>query len=265
MGAEDYVPLSDDGGAVHGRVRRSDGTGIAGAALTLIDSAGRQIGRDVSGSDGGYHLPAPEIGSYVLIAAAGAHQPQASVVSVGGGPVAVDVVLTGTSSLTGLVTVAGSGSPVPGAVATLADAAGDVVGTRATGSDGSYLFDELVPGAFTLVISAEGYQPVALGVTVPGTGQHRQDVALVGGSRLRGVATVGDGRAVPDARITLLDRAGNVVAMTTTDDTGEYAFSDLPEGDYTVIASGYPPVASALRMNGGETGRHDVRLGHPEV
>jgi EmrB/QacA subfamily drug resistance transporter len=266
MGAEDYVPLSDDiGGAVHGRVRRSDGTGIAGAALTLIDSAGRQIGRDVSGSDGGYHLPAPEIGSYVLIAAAGAHQPQASVVSVGGGPVAVDVVLTGTSSLAGLVTVAGSGSPVPGAVATLADAAGDVVGTRATGSDGSYLFDELVPGAFTLLISAEGYQPVALGVTVPGTGQHRQDVALVGGSRLRGVATVGDGRAVPDARITLLDRAGNVVAMTTTDDTGEYAFSDLPEGDYTVIASGYPPVASALRMNGGETGRHDVRLGHPEV
>jgi uncharacterized protein YfaS (alpha-2-macroglobulin family) len=90
-------------------------------------------------------------------------------------------------------------------------------------------------------------------------------VALTGGSRLRGVATVGDGRAVPDARITLLDRAGNVVAMTTTDDAGEYAFSDLSEGDYTVIASGYPPVASTLRMNGGETGRHDVRLGHPEA
>ncbi|HEX9335650.1 MAG TPA: MFS transporter, partial [Pseudonocardiaceae bacterium] len=61
MGAEDYVPVSSDtDGAVHGRVRRSDGTGIAGAALTLIDSAGRQIGRDVSGSDGEYHLPAPE-------------------------------------------------------------------------------------------------------------------------------------------------------------------------------------------------------------
>ncbi|HYS35466.1 MAG TPA: carboxypeptidase-like regulatory domain-containing protein, partial [Pseudonocardiaceae bacterium] len=162
--------------------------------------------------------------------------------------------------------VAGAGTPVAGAVATLADAAGDVVGTRATGADGSYLFDELVAGAYTLVISAEAYQPVALGVTVPGTGQHRQDVALTGGSRLRGVAmTSGEGRIVPDARITLLDRAGNVVAITTTDDAGEYAFSDLPEGDYTVIASGYPPVASTLRMNGGETGRHDVRLGHPEA
>lgn len=261
----DYVPNGGGGGAVHGRVRRADGTGIAGAALTLIDSSGRQIGRNVSGSDGEYQLPAPESGSYVLIASAGAHQPQASVVSVNGTPVAVDVVLAGTSSLAGLVTIAGKGTPVPGAIVTLADDHGDVVGARATGQDGAYLFDELVAGAFTLVVSAEGFQPVATGVTVPGTGQQRQDVALAGGSRLRGVATVGDGRAVPDARITLLDRAGNVVAMTTTDESGEYAFSDLPEGDYTVIASGYPPVASTLRMTGGELGQHDVRLGHPEA
>jgi uncharacterized protein YfaS (alpha-2-macroglobulin family) len=201
----------------------------------------------------------------VLIASAGAHQPQASVVSVNGSPVAVDVVLTGTSSLAGVVTVAGKGTPVPGALATLADERGDVVGARATDDSGSYLFDELVAGNYTLVISAEGYRPVATGVAVPGTGQHRQDIQLAGGSRLRGVATVGDGRAVPDARITLLDRAGNVVAMTTTDESGEYAFSDLPEGDYTVIASGYPPVASTLRMVGGEHGQHDVRLGHPEA
>jgi uncharacterized surface anchored protein len=150
------------------------------------------------------------------------------------------------------------------ATATLTDGTGEVVGAQTTGADGRYLFEELVAGLYTLVVSAESYQPVAVGVTVPGTGRCEQDVALQGGSRLRGVATVGDGRAVPDARITLLDRQGNVVAMTTTDDTGEYAFTDLPEGDYTVIASGYPPVASALRVAGGDQGRHDVRLGHPE-
>jgi hypothetical protein len=263
--ADDFVPLDDARPGVHGWVRRSDGTGIGGAALTLIDSVGRQIGRNVSGSDGGFDLPVPEPGSYVLIAAAGAHQPQATVVSVGGGPVPVDVVLTGTSSLTGTVTVAGKGVPVPSATATLADGNGEVVGSRTTGEDGAYLFDELVAGTYTLVVSAEAYQPVAVSVGVPGTGRHQQDVELVGGSRLHGIATVGDGRSVPDARITLLDRAGNVVAMTTTDDSGEYVFSDLPEGDYTVIASGYPPVASTLRMGGGEHGTHDVRLGHPEV
>jgi EmrB/QacA subfamily drug resistance transporter len=262
---EDFVPsYQPEGPGVHGWVRRADGSGIVGAALTLIDSGGRQIGRNVSGSDGGFDLPVPEPGSYVLIAAAGAHQPEATVVSVGTVPVPVDVVLTGTSSLTGVVTVAGKGVPVTAATATLADSTGEVIGAQTTGADGRFLFDELVAGMYTLVVSAEAYSPVATGVSVPGTGQCERDVALIGGSRLRGVATVGDGRAVPDARITLLDRTGNVVAVATTDDSGEYAFSDLPEGDYTVIASGYPPVASTLRVSGGEHGQHDVRLGHPE-
>jgi hypothetical protein len=263
---DEFVPYQQqEGPGVHGWVRRADGSGIVGAALTLIDSGGRQIGRNASGSDGGFDLPVPEPGSYVLIASASAHQPQATVVLIGDGPVPVDVVLTGTSSLAGTITAAVRGVPVAAATVTLADSAGEVVGSHTTGGDGTYVFDELVAGAYTLVVSAEAYQPTAVGVVVPGTGRCEQDVALAGGARLRGVATVGDGRAVPDARVTLLDRAGNVVAMTTTDDTGEYAFSDLPEGDYTVIASGYPPVASTLRVNGGEQGKHDVRLGHPET
>jgi EmrB/QacA subfamily drug resistance transporter len=263
--SEDYLPYHAESGSVHGRVRRSDGTGIEGAALTLIDSSGRQIGRNASGPDGVFDLPAPEPGSYVLIASAGAHQPQASVVSVGNGPVTTDVVLSGTSSLAGLVTVSGRGVAVAKATVTLADDHGEVVGARTTAEDGRFVFDELLGGNYTLVVSAEAYQPVALGVAVSGTGQSVQDVELVGGSRLHGVATVGEGRVVPDARITLLDRMGNVIAMATTDHEGEYAFSDLPEGDYTVIASGYPPVASTLRVNGGEHGQHDVRLGHPEA
>jgi EmrB/QacA subfamily drug resistance transporter len=259
-----FSSFQQDGPSVYGWVRRSDGSGIVGAALTLIDSAGRQIGRNVSGSDGGFDLPVSQSGSYVLIASAGAHQPHAAVVAVDGGPVAVDVVLTGTSSLAGMVTVAGQEAPIMLATATLTDGSGEVIGAQTTGADGRYLFEELIAGTYTLVVSAESYQPAAVGVTVPGTGRCEQDVALRGGSRLHGVATVGEGRIVPDARITLLDRQGNVVAMTTTDDTGEYAFTDLPEGDYTVIASGYPPVASALRVSGGGHGQHDVRLGHPE-
>ena len=262
---EEFVPFQPDGPGVHGRVRRADGSGIAGAALTLIDTGGRQIGRNVSDVDGGFHLPVPESGSYVLIASAGAHQPEATVVAVGAGPVGVDVVLTGTSSLAGVVTVAGKGTPVAGAITTLANSDGEVVGAQATALDGRYRFEELLAGTYTLVVSAEAYQPVAIGVGLPGTGQTEQNVELNGGSRLRGVASVADGRIVPDARITLLDKTGNVIGVTTTDHAGEYAFSDLPEGDYTVIASGYPPVASTLRVVGGEFGQHDVRLGHPQA
>ena len=254
-----------DGASISGHVRRSDGHAIADSALTLIDMAGRQVGRSSSSADGGFRIAVPGSGAYVLIASAGAHQPQASTVTVGAGPVTVDVVLTGTSSLSGTVSIAGRGTPVGGAAATLADAHGEVVASLMTDATGKYLFAELVGGTYTLVISAEGYQPVAQTVAVESTGTTVQDVQLAGGSHLRGVARVADGRVVPDARVTLLDGAGNVVGLTTTGEDGAYSFDDLPEGDYTVIASGYPPVASTLRVVGGEFGQHDVRLGHPQA
>jgi uncharacterized protein YfaS (alpha-2-macroglobulin family) len=260
--SEGFVPPLQDGTPIHGRVRRSDGSVISDAALTLIDPGGRQVGRGVSDGNGDYQLAAPTPGSYVLIASAGSHQPQASMVSVGGSPVAVDVVLTGTAGISGTVTAVG-GDPVPGATATLADDRGEVVGSQATNARGRYAFGELVAGAYTLVVSADAYRPVAMSVEVSSTGETVRDVELAGGARLHGVARVSDGRVIPDARITLLDQVGNVLGVTTTDEFGEYGFGDLPEGDYTVIASGYPPVASTLRVAGGEFGSHDVRLGHP--
>jgi hypothetical protein len=62
---------------VCGTVQHPDGTVVPRAALTLIDVAGQQIGRGASGPDGRYALSTPGSGSYVLIAAAGGHQPQA--------------------------------------------------------------------------------------------------------------------------------------------------------------------------------------------
>ena len=62
-----------------------------------------------------------------------------------------------------------------------------------------------------------------------------------------------------------VDPAGVVVAMTTTDESGEYAFAELPEGEYTVIASGYPPVSSRRSVKAGVDEVHDVLLEHSEL
>ncbi|NEE46452.1 carboxypeptidase regulatory-like domain-containing protein, partial [Streptomyces sp. SID8455] len=80
---------------VRGSVQHPDGTKVDRAALTLIDVQGQQIGRGASGEDGRYALSVPGPGSYVLIAAAGGHQPQAVSVTVGDRPVELDVVLGG--------------------------------------------------------------------------------------------------------------------------------------------------------------------------
>ncbi|MBD9734341.1 carboxypeptidase regulatory-like domain-containing protein, partial [Streptomyces sp. H28] len=66
-----------------------------------------------------------------------------------------------------------------------------------------------------------------------------------------------------DARVMLVDAAGNVVGTTTTGTDGAYAFSDLDGGDYTVIATGFPPVATALTVDGTGVDGHDIELAHP--
>jgi hypothetical protein len=90
-----------------------------------------------------------------------------------------------------------------------------------------------------------------------------QDVQLAARSRLAGTARTADGRPVPDARVALLDTEGNVATVTTTGPDGGYSFEDLPPGDYTVVASGYPPVAQTLQIASGGPHTHDPVLGHP--
>jgi EmrB/QacA subfamily drug resistance transporter len=245
---------------VSGTVRHTEGTVVPRAALTLIDVAGAQIGRGTSGEDGRYALPTPGAGSYVLIAAASGHQPQAVSVTIGEHPVEVDIVLGGAGRLTGRVLT--DGTPVPDATVTLTDAHGEVVATTRSGREGAYVITELVAGEYTLAADAPACRPAALPVTVHASRETRQDVELAGGAVLRGTVRAAGGRCVEDARVTLLDVAGNVVDTLTTGPDGTFRFVDLSGGEYTVIAAGYPPVATVLQVAGGGRTERDLRLGH---
>ncbi|MGY0490827.1 MFS transporter [Streptomyces sp. WG-D5] len=248
---------------VCGTVRHSDGTPVARAALTLIDVGGSQIGRGASGDDGRYALATPGSGAYVLIAAAGGHQPQAVTVTVGERPVDLDVVLGGAGRLAGSVVTA-DGTPVREAIVTLTNVHGEVVATTRSGREGGYVITDLVAGEYTLAAGAPAFRPAALPVTVMASRETRQDVELAGGAVLRGTVRAGDGRPVEDARVTLLDAAGNVVDTLTTGMDGTFRFVDLASGEYTVIAAGYPPVATVLRVAGGDRTERDLQLGHED-
>ncbi|MFJ6505813.1 MFS transporter [Streptomyces sp. NPDC091879] len=248
---------------VCGTVQHSDGTVVPRAALTLIDVGGQQIGRGASGEDGRYALSTPGAGSYVLIAAAGGHQPQAVSVTVGERPVELDVVLGGAGRLAGSVLTA-DGTPVREATVTLTNVHGEVVATTRSGREGGYVITELVAGEYTLASSAPAFRPAALPVTVQAARETRQDVELAGGAVLRGTVRAGGGRPVEDARVTLLDAAGNVVDTLTTGPDGTFRFVDLASGEYTVIAAGYPPVATVLQVAGGGRTERDLQLGHED-
>nr|WP_229861320.1 MFS transporter [Streptomyces xanthochromogenes] len=248
---------------VTGTVQHHDGSTVPRAALTLVDVRGQQVGRGASGADGRYALSVPGAGSYVLIAAAGGHQPQAVAVTVGERPVDLDVVLGGAGRLAGTVVTA-DGTPVRDAAVTLTDVRGEVVSATRSGREGTYVIGELVAGEYTLAASAPAFRPAALPVSVQASRETRQDIELAGGAVLRGTVRAGGGRPVEDARVTLLDAAGNVVDTLTTGPDGTFRFVDLSSGEYTVIAAGYPPVATVLQVAGGGRTERDLQLGHED-
>ncbi|MBZ3907726.1 MULTISPECIES: MFS transporter [Streptomyces] len=248
--------------SVRGHVRGVENAPVPRAAVTLISLGGRQLGRSVAGADGVYAVDAPAAGSYVLIAAADGFQPQASTVVVNGEPVAYDILLSGTSGLSGVVRAAGDGQAVRDAMVVVTDVRGDVLAGGVTGEQGEFAFGELVPGGVTVAVNAAGFRPRALPVEVGGTGVTRIEIDLAAGARLRGVVRAA-GAALADARVTLVDAAGNVVGTATTGADGAYAFTDLDGGEYTVIATGYPPVATALTVAGPGVDGHDIELAHP--
>ncbi|MET8492694.1 MFS transporter [Streptomyces cellulosae] len=247
---------------VRGFVRGADSTPVPRAAVTLISLGGRQLGRSVAQDDGSYTVDAPSAGSYVLIAAADGHQPQASTVVVSGEPVSYDILLSGTSGMTGVVRAADTGQPVKDAMVIVTDVRGDLLATGTTGEQGEFSFAELVPGAVTVAVNAAGYRPRALPVEIGATGVTRVEADLETGAHVRGVVRAPHG-PLADARVTLVDAAGNVVGTATTGDDGAYAFADLDGGEYTVIATGYPPQASALTVAGPGVDDHDIELAHP--
>ncbi|WP_460061893.1 MFS transporter [Streptomyces sp. YKOK-I1] len=261
------VPGLDDGqpgaGAhpVRGRVRGAEGAPVAGAALTLISLGGRQLGRAVTAADGSYTLDAPGEGRYVLITAAEGHQPQATTVLAGAAPVTYDVLLVGSSGLAGAVRSAESGAPVAGAVVIVTDRRGDVLASVRTDGLGEFAVADLVPGPVTVAVGSPKHPPLALPVEIGATGLTRVDVELRFGAQVRGTVR-GAGAPLGDARVTLVDAAGNVVAATTTGSDGAYAFGDLDGGRYTVIATGYPARATGVSLGGGDVDDHDIELAH---
>lgn len=244
---------------VSGRVSDPGGAPVPGAAVTLVDSAGRQTGRTATDETGRFRLLAPGPGTYVLITSAPAHQPDAATVTATGSPVRLEITLPGSGGLQGVVRAGTTGVPIMEAAVTLTDARGDVIDSRLSGPGGEYAFAALPAGTYVLAVNAAGYRPAAAAVTTGETGVTRQDVELPDGAVIRGSVRVPDDPP-PTVTVTLLDEGGHVIRTTVADESGRYSFHDLDPGTYTVVATSYSPTRTTVRVGDGGWTRHDVQL-----
>jgi hypothetical protein len=166
------------GGGTNGDTNGHDADALAGqgdVVLTLTDVRGTVVAVTRSGADGAYRFADLTEGTYTLTAAAARLAPVAETVHVPAeGHVTHDLALATSTRLTGTVRSAGAGRPVAEALATLVSEDGHVVGSRVTGDDGSFRFDDVAHGVYT--ITASGYAPVACEIEIgPG---HPSEVVL---------------------------------------------------------------------------------------
>ncbi|MEL6894460.1 MAG: SdrD B-like domain-containing protein, partial [Actinomycetota bacterium] len=252
--------------------------GIAGVTVTVRDAGGMVVGTDVTGGDGTYGVTVdPGTLSVTVTVPAGwsagsAGDTQAAIVTSGTDIDDVDFPLTGALELAGSVVydVAGDATndtsdPGLGGItmtATWDGPDGPVVFTTTTQPDGSYLFGDLPPGSYDVVVDdttlpngiiqptidpdgPAGGVDLATTISLTGASLTALDFGVTGTARLGdNVFVDADGDGVLDAgesgvggvtvTATVTTTAGVITLTTVTDPTGFYEFADLPAGDYVV-------------------------------
>jgi len=264
------VRLGAGVGSIGGVV--TDGTDPVGGVEVRTSVAGRElvVGTPTVGAVGSFVLPnLPTPATYVLTFTRPGASPVRYVVDLGPGQHRTDVTVSlagGAGTVTGRV-VDPSGAGVGGVAVTAGGTADGASTTTLTAGDvGAFTLTGLAPGTVTLTFTRDGWAPVTLPVTVPGTGGAPPVTATVQRAlgTLTGRVTRG-GTALVDVTVEVTD--GLVVRSTTTTQqgargAGTYVLADLPPGTWTVrVLVGERVVAASLvSLDGGSTVR-DLPVG----
>ena len=167
-----------------------------------------------------------------------------------------------TAGIQGTITV--EGHPLPGVTVTVTGGPKDEEHTRVTDDAGHYMVDQLHAGDYAVAISdfdtnEYGFEAttrtVSVGLRETATVAFQGDLLRTGG--ISGRVVVVDPDVGLDGITVTLSGDADMTAMTA--DGGQYAFSGLAEGDYTVAIEGWDEVAYNFDMT--EVDRHVAKDG----
>lgn len=225
------------------------GLPVPGATVSY---AGASATTDISGA---YTLAKAPLGTYPLTAAATGYSSQSQSVTVSSATTTAQgfslAPLAG--SISGVVSDARTGLPVSGAMVSYSG------GQAVTDAAGSYSFDPVAEGSYSVSAGAVGYSDQGQTVTV-GPGQSAaQNFALAPAGTGNVVGRVTDastGLAVAGATVSHLGGG------TTSDSSGMYSLDALPDGDTILTASGtgYVDQSVSVTVTSGDPTIQDFQL-----
>ena len=161
-----------------------------------------------------------------------------------------DGIMLRTAGISGEVTVGDDDTPLPGVTVTVSGGPRDEEHSATTDSDGTYLVENLHAGDYSVVISGYdtreyGFDPTTETVSV---GLRETLEVAFQGELLRtagvsGRVSVG-GMGIPGVTVTLTGEEDRDPENTNAD--GQFGFTGLAAGDYTLTISGYNAVEYAF-------------------
>jgi inhibitor of cysteine peptidase len=228
---------------------------LDGAGLGYINIKLNGMQRTSTNSSGSYTISSLSDGSYTVQPSSTVYSfsPSSTVVTVSGGNVSgvnFSATLIPSYSISGTITL--GGAALPGITVSLG---GPGTPTVQTDGDGNYSFSGVYNGSYTVLPSSLMYSfsPVSSSATVNNSNVTGLDFAAT-----RLTSFVISGRAADSKGVgysgVQMRLTGTATQSTATDGSGNYSFTDLANGSYTVtpymLGYAFSPMSISVTING---------------
>jgi len=209
---------------------------ISGATMTLYRN-GNLEASTTTAFDGTYSFAGLSPGNYELQAAASSFQTQIKGVRVRNNlTTLVDFSLEINPGTIAGTVINSATDPIFGALVEVSQG-GILIGSDTTAVDGTYSIGGLPPGSYVVTASAASYQTLAVGASVTGGAITTVDFELASNPGIiSGTVTDTNGSPLQSVLVQVI-AGGATIASGLTDSSGNYLFSGIAPGSYTVSAS----------------------------
>ncbi|MGG4167943.1 carboxypeptidase regulatory-like domain-containing protein [Rossellomorea vietnamensis] len=247
------IALQPDPGQITGTVVDSVGSNpIPGASVSIVNSSGNLITTVLTDTNGVFMVEGLAPDNYTVNVFANNFQNGMVGALVSSGQTTpVSIALNPDPG-----TITGTVSPqVPSTIVQLRDVNNVLIDSVVANQDGTFSFNNLTPGTYTVLASAPNYSTAQAGVSVLANQTSTVGLTLVPNpGSVSGIVTDNLGSSIVNAIVQIFDQNNILIGSGFTDSSGQYIVGNLPSGSFNVVVNspGFGQVITGINLGVGE-------------